>query len=71
MAAQLARRLASPAQLRDSAHGLAFVAANLAIDVASTAVRQAVAAGDTGRAAEWLPGPVLDYIQRHHLYQNR
>ncbi len=71
VAAQLARRLASPAQLRDSAHGLAFVAANLAIDVASTAVRQAVAAGDTGRAAEWLPGPVLDYIQRHHLYQNR
>ncbi len=71
VATQLARRLASPAQLRATAHGLAFVAANLAIDVASTAIRQAVASGDAGRAAEWLPGPVLDYIQRHHLYQNR
>ncbi len=71
VAAQLARRLASPAQLRATAHGLAFVATNLAVDVASTAIRQALAEGDPNRASEWLPGPVLDYIQRNHLYQNR
>jgi len=69
VAEQLARRLASPAQLKASAHGLAFIATNLAVDVASTAVRQALADGDAGRAAKWLPGAVLDYIQRHHLYQ--
>ena len=64
VAAQLARRLASPTQLRSTPHGLAFVATQLAI-------RQALADGDAPRTAEWLPGPVLDYIQRHHLYQNR
>ena len=24
---------------------------------------------DPGDAADLLPGPVLDYIQQHHLYQ--
>lgn len=70
VAAHLARRLGSPTQLRTSAHGLAFIATNLAIDMASTDIRQALASGDARRAAEGLPGPVLDYIQRHYLYQN-
>ncbi len=70
VAAQLGRRLASPDQLRTSAHGLAFITTHLAVDVSSTAIRQALAAGNASRAAGWLPGPVLDYIQRHHLYQN-
>ncbi len=70
VAAELARRLGSPAQLRTAAHGLAFIATNLAIAVSSTVIRQALAAGDPERAAGWLPGPVLDYIQRHYLYQN-
>ncbi len=68
VAGQLARRLASPAQLRASPHGLVFIATNLAVDVSSSAVRQALAGGNAERAAKWLPGPVLDYIQRHHLY---
>ncbi len=71
VAAQLARRLASPVQLRNTAHGLAFIANQLAVDVSSTEIRQALADGDANQASEWLPGPVLDYIQRHHLYQNR
>ena len=66
---QLTRRLASPSHIRTSAHGLTFVATNLSVDVSSTEVRQALADGDAERAAKWLPGPVLDYIQRHHLYQ--
>ncbi len=69
VAAQLARRLASPSQLRASAHGLAYIATNLAVDVSSTAVRRALTNGDAGQAAKWLPGAVLDYIQRHHLYR--
>lgn len=70
VAGQLARRRASPQQLRTSAHGLSLVANQLSVDVSSTAIRQALAQNDNQRAADWLPGAVLDYIQRHHLYQN-
>ena len=53
VAEQLARRLASPAQLKASAHGLAFIATNLAVDVASNGV-EAVAL-----AAELDPDVIL------------
>jgi nicotinate-nucleotide adenylyltransferase len=73
--AQLAKRLASPSQLRDAPHGLAFVASNLAVAVSSTAIRAALGQNATGLAANalsgWLPGAVLDYIRHHHLYQTR
>ncbi len=67
--AQVARRLATPAQLRDSAHGLAYVATNLALNCSSTAVRQALAQHDEAALAGALPEPVLDYVRHHHLYQ--
>lgn len=71
--AQLTRRLASPSQLRQTPHGLAYVASNLAIDVSSTAIRVALGrsgAGTTENALSGsLPGAVLDYIRHHHLYQ--
>ncbi len=66
---QVARRLGTPQQLRDSPHGLAYVATNLALDFSSTAVRQALAQHAGATLAGALPGPVLDYIQHHHLYQ--
>lgn len=69
VAAQLSRRLASPAQIRSTPAGLAYVAANLSVDVSSTAIRDAIAQRDERRLAGLLPAPVLDYIQRHHLYQ--
>ncbi len=73
VAAEVTRRLASPAQLRSTPAGLAFIAPNLALDVSSTAIRAALAAGsDTGNADDalgQLPAPVLDYIRQHHLYQ--
>lgn len=71
--AQLARRLASPSQMRQAPHGLAFVANHLAIDVSSTAIRAALASQPDGAAQAMLtgalPGAVLDYIRHHHLYQ--
>ena len=67
VAKEVARRLASPAQLRSTPAGLAFIAPNLALDVSSTAIRAALAAG--GDAGGLLPAPVLDYIRQHHLYQ--
>lgn len=73
VAAQLARRLASPSQMKDAPHGLAFVATNLAVDASSTAIRAALGragsdAPETALAGA-LPGAVLDYIRHHHLYQ--
>lgn len=38
------------------------------VPVSATALREALARGE--RPAELLPAPVLDYIDRHHLYQD-
>ena len=69
VAKQLSRRLASPSQLRSTPHGLIYIATNIAVDVSSTAIRDALAQQDETRLSGLLPAPVLDYIQRHHLYQ--
>ena len=67
VAAQITRRLASADQLRQTPSGLVCIATQLALDVSSTQIREAIAG--SGGAADLLPGPVLDYIQQHHLYQ--
>ncbi len=67
VAAQITRRLASAEQLRQTPSGLVCIATQLALDVSSTQIREAIAG--SGGAADLLPGPVLDYIQQHHLYQ--
>lgn len=69
VSAQFARRLATPEQLKQTPHGLTFIASQLAVDVSSTSIRQALAQQDPSAVAEAVPGPVLDYIQHHHLYQ--
>jgi nicotinate-nucleotide adenylyltransferase len=67
VAGQITRRLASADQLRQTPSGLVCIATQLALDVSSTTIREAIAG--SGDAADLLPGPVLDYIQQHHLYQ--
>jgi len=70
VAAEIARRQASPAQLRASAAGLCFIATNLALEVSSTALRASLGHGQLQPEQQGLlPAPVLDYIQQHHLYQ--
>ena len=70
VAAEMSRRQASPAQLRASASGLCFIATNLALDVSSSALRAALGGHPTPQVLHGLlPAPVLDYVQRHHLYQ--
>lgn len=71
VAAQLSRRLASPSQIAATPHGLAFFAANLAIDVSSTAIRTALNQNDPTQLPGLLPARVLDYIRQHHLYPTR
>jgi nicotinate-nucleotide adenylyltransferase len=73
VAAQINRRLASADQLRQTPSGLVCIATQLALDVSSTKIREAIAgsgrSGVSGESADLLPVPVLDYIQQHHLYQ--
>ena len=67
VAAQINRRLASADQLRETPSGLVCIATQLALAVSSTTIRKAIAQNDNTEGL--LPGPVLDYIQQHHLYQ--
>ena len=67
VAGQITRRLASADQLRQTPSGLVCIATQLALNASSTTIREAIAG--SGDAADLLPGPVLDYIQQHHLYQ--
>ena len=73
VAAQINRRLASADQLRQTPSGLVCIATQLALDVSSTTIREAIAgyvgSGVSGERTDLLPVPVLDYIQQHHLYQ--
>jgi nicotinate-nucleotide adenylyltransferase len=66
VARELQRRQGSAAQLRESPCGLMLLALNLAIDVSATGIRDALAHGQ--RPQRDLPGPVLDFIEQHHLY---
>lgn len=65
--AEFARRAGTLAQIRDSAHGFTYIAADLAVDIAATDIRAAL--GEGKRPEGLLPPAVLDYIQQHHLYQ--
>ena len=67
VATEIGKRLASPAHIRATPCGLAFIANNLALDVSSTEARAILRAD--GDPDGLLTGPVLDYIQQHHLYQ--
>jgi nicotinate-nucleotide adenylyltransferase len=65
--AAFARRRATPAGLRAAPHGLACMSDELALDISATDIRAAIAAGSP--LTKLVPGPVLDYIQQHHLYK--
>lgn len=66
-----ARRAASAAQIRDSAHGLMFLADGLHVDLSATAIRTLLRQGPSReQAASMLPAAVLDYARQHHLYED-
>jgi len=68
VARECTRRVASAEQIRNSAHGLIFMATGLQVDLAATDIRAALHSG--GNAASMLPSAVLDYATQHHLYEN-
>lgn len=67
VAAQITRRQASADQLRQTPAGLVCIARELALPISSRMIREAVTRSETTDTL--LPGPVLDYIHQHHLYQ--
>jgi nicotinate-nucleotide adenylyltransferase len=67
VAREFSRRAAPPSQLRETPHGLTFLALNLAVDVSATEIRSLLAQGE--RPQQLLPAAVLDYIEQHNLYK--
>ena len=72
VAQELARRLATPDEVRASSHGKVCLAHTLAVDISATQIRHALAtrAEDGADISARLPRGVLDYIQQHNLYKN-
>lgn len=65
---EFTRRAATPQQIRTTAQGMAFLAPDLAVDIAATAIRAALQRGE--RPISQVPLGVLDYIEQHHLYKS-
>jgi nicotinate-nucleotide adenylyltransferase len=68
VARQFSRRAATPSQIRNTPHGLTYLASNFAIDISATQIRSAFRQGV--RPQSQIPPGVLDYIEQHHLYQS-
>ncbi len=64
--AEFARRAGTPEQIRNTPHGLSYLAENLAVDISATEIRAALNRGE--RPETLVPRGVLDYIEQHHLY---
>ncbi len=68
VAAQFARRQGTLEQLRNTPHGLIYLAKDFAADISATQIRTALQRGETAHAL--IPEVVLDYIKQHHLYKS-
>jgi nicotinate-nucleotide adenylyltransferase len=68
VAREFGRRSGTPEQIRNTPHGLTYLASNLAVDVSATEIRQALQRGE--RPDSLIPARVLDYIEQHHLYKS-
>jgi len=68
VAEQFSRRLGTLQQIRNTPHGLTYLAPDFAVDISATEIRAALQRGETANAP--IPAPVLDYIEQHHLYKS-
>jgi nicotinate-nucleotide adenylyltransferase len=65
---EFTRRAGTVKEIRSTAHGKACLASSLDLDISSTSIRTLLQRGE--RPESLVPARVLDYIERHHLYQN-
>ena len=76
VANELARRLATPIEVRAASHGKVCLAHTLAVDISATNIRTALGKEPATGAAQGtdlgalVPRGVLDYIQQHNLYKS-
>jgi len=72
VAHEIARRLATPEEVRASAQGKVCLAHTLAVDISATQIRNALGEGSSSSAdlSALVPRGVLDYIQQHNLYKS-
>lgn len=61
-------RLGTPEQIRNTPHGLTYLAQDFAVDISATRIRAALQRGE--KADSLIPPLVLDYIEQHHLYKS-
>ncbi|MYM68771.1 nicotinate-nucleotide adenylyltransferase [Pseudoduganella sp. FT55W] len=61
-------RLGTPEQIRNTPHGLTYLAQDFAVDISATQIRAALQRGEPANSL--IPPLVLDYIEQHHLYKS-
>ena len=64
---EFSRRAASLEQIRSSPRGLTHITHDLAVEIAATHIRTALRLGELH--IPQIPGTVLDYIHKFHLYK--
>lgn len=62
------RRLGTLDSIRNTPHGLTYLAQDFAVDISATEIRAALQRGT--RANELVSPLVLDYIEQHNLYKS-
>jgi nicotinate-nucleotide adenylyltransferase len=73
VALEFKRRAGTPEQIRNTPHGLTYLASDLAVDVSSTQIRAALRrdASQAENGADChVPPAALNYIRQHQLYKN-
>ena len=68
VAEAFSRRLGTPEQIRNTPHGLTYLAQDFAVDISATEIRAALQRGE--QANSLIPPLVLDYIEQHNLYKS-
>jgi nicotinate-nucleotide adenylyltransferase len=68
VAEAFSRRLGTPEQIRNTPHGLTYLAQDFAVDISATEIRAALQRGE--EANSLIPPLVLDYIEQHNLYKS-
>lgn len=68
VAAAFSARLGTLESIRNTPHGLTYLAQDFAVDISATQIRAALQRGD--RANSHISPRVLDYIEQHNLYKS-